>query len=159
LTGADDLFRRRRPSYAEGRGRKPMSADRLAARAPSLEDFERLIDKAFASLPAPVRRACADLALRVEDFAPDEVLDELGIEDPYELTGLYDGIALTERSVMHQPTRPDAVWLFRRPILDEWIDRGNVRLDRLVRHVLVHEIAHHLGWSDDDIRGVDDWSE
>ena len=110
---------------------------------------------AFASLPAPVRRACAGLALRVEDFPPDDVLDEMGIEDPYELTGLYDGIALTERSVMHQPTRPDAVWLYRRPILEEWIDRG----DRLVRHVLVHEIAHHLGWSDDDIRKVDDWTE
>ena len=108
--------------------------------------------RAFDSLPARVRRACADLALRVEDFPPDDVLDEMGIEDPYELTGLYDGIALTERSVMHQPTRPDAVWLYRRPILEEWIDRGDVGLDRLVRHVLVHEIAHHLGWSDDDIR-------
>ena len=72
-----------------------MPVDRLAARAPSLEDFERLMAEAFASLPATVRRACADLALRVEDFAPDEVLDEMGIEDPYELTGLYDGIALT----------------------------------------------------------------
>jgi predicted Zn-dependent protease with MMP-like domain len=136
-----------------------MPADRLAARAPSLEDFERLMRGAFASLPAPVRRACADLAVRVADFPPDDVLDEMGIEDPYELTGLYDGIALTERSVMHQPTRPDAVWLFRRPILEEWIDRGDVELDRLVRHVLVHEIAHHLGWSDDDIRKVDDWTE
>ena len=71
---------------------------------------------------------------------------------------LYDGIALTERSVMHQPTGPDTVWLYRRPILEEWIDRGDVALDRLVLHVLVHEIAHHLGWSDDDIRGVDDWT-
>jgi len=132
---------------------------RLAAAAPSLEDFERLTRAAFDSLPAPVRRACAGLALRVEDFAPDDVLEEMAIEDPYELTGLYDGIALTERSVMHQPTRPDAVWLFRRPILEEWIDRGDVGLDRLVRHVLVHEIAHHLGWSDDDILGVDDWTE
>jgi predicted Zn-dependent protease with MMP-like domain len=136
-----------------------MPPDRLAARAPSLEDFERLMQRAFDSLPAAVRRACSDLALRVEDFPPDEVLDDLGIEDPYELTGLYDGTALTERSVMQQPTRPDAVWLYRRPILEEWIDRGDVGLDRLVRHVLVHEIAHHLGWSDDDIRSVDDWTE
>ena len=59
---------------------------------------------------------------------------------------------------MTQPDRPDAVWLYRRPILEEWIDRGDVALDRLVRHVLVHEIAHHLGWSDDDIRAVDDWT-
>jgi predicted Zn-dependent protease with MMP-like domain len=132
--------------------------DRLSAPAPSLEDFERLARRAFAALPSEVRRACADLALRVADFPDDELLDAMGIEDPYELTGLYDGIALTERSVMHQPTRPDAVWLYRRPILEEWIDRGDVGLDRLVSHVLVHEIAHHLGWSDDDIRAIDDWT-
>lgn len=136
-----------------------MPADPLTALAPSLEDFERLARRAFRALPPGVRRACADLLLRVADFAPDEVLDEMEIEDPYELTGLYDGIALTERSVMHQPTRPDAVWLYRRPILEEWIDRGDVPLDRLVSHVLVHEIAHHLGWSDDDIRRIDDWTE
>ena len=136
-----------------------MPADPLIALAPSLEDFERLASRAFRALPAEVRRVCADLLVRVADFAPDEVLDEMEIEDPYELTGLYDGIALTERSVMHQPTRPDAVWLYRRPILEEWIDRGDVTLDRLVSHVLVHEIAHHLGWSDDDIRRIDDWTE
>jgi predicted Zn-dependent protease with MMP-like domain len=135
-----------------------MPADALSAPAPSLEDFEDVASRAFAALPAEVRRACAGLALRIADFAPDEILDEMEIEDPYELTGLYDGIALTERSVLHQPTRPDTVWLYRRPILEEWIDRGDVALDRLVRHVLVHEIAHHLGWSDDDIRRVDDWA-
>ena len=131
----------------------------LSATAPSLADFEAMTAGAFERLPAGVRRACADLLLRVADFAPDEVLDDLDIEDPYELTGLYDGVALTERSVMMQPDRPDAVWLYRRPILEEWIDRGDVPLDRLVGHVLVHEIAHHLGWSDDDIRAVDDWTE
>jgi predicted Zn-dependent protease with MMP-like domain len=136
-----------------------MAADRLSATAPSLADFERLVRRAFDRLPAEVRRACADLLLRVADFAPDDVLDEMEIEDPYELTGLYDGVSLTERSVMMQPDRPDAVWLYRRPILEEWIDRGDVPLDGLVRHVLVHEIAHHLGWSDDDIRRIDDWTE
>ena len=133
-------------------------SDPLSAPAPSLADFERLASEAYAALPAEVRRACAGLALRVVDFADDDMLDDLGVEDAFELTGLYDGIALTERSVMHQPTRPDAVWPFRRPILEEWIERGDVGLDRLVAHVLVHEIAHHLGWSDDDIRGVDDWT-
>ena len=134
-------------------------ADPLSAAAPSLADFERLVRRAFDGLPQAVRRACADLLLRVDDFAPDDVLDDLEIEDPYELTGLYDGVALTGRSVMMQADRPDAVWLYRRPILEEWIDRGDVPLDRLVQHVLVHEIAHHLGWSDDDIRAVDDWTE
>ncbi|HRO12864.1 metallopeptidase family protein [Amaricoccus sp.] len=118
-----------------------------------------MMREAFGGLPAGVRQACAELLLRIEDFPPDEVLDDLGIEDPYELTGLYDGVSLTERSVMTQAERPDTVWLYRRPILEEWIDRGDVELDRLVSHVLVHEIAHHLGWSDDDIRTVDDWTE
>jgi predicted Zn-dependent protease with MMP-like domain len=132
---------------------------RLSAPAPSLEEIKLLAAAAFAGLPAEVRRACGDLGVVVADFAPDDVLDELGIEDPFELTGLYEGIALTERSVMHQPQGPDQVWLYRRPILDEWCDRGDVTLDDLVRHVLVHEIAHHLGWSDDDIRAIDDWTD
>jgi predicted Zn-dependent protease with MMP-like domain len=135
-----------------------MPADPFARHPPSLADFDRLVRRAFGALPAEVRQACAGVALRVADFAPDEVLDEMGIDDPYELTGLYDGIALTGRSVFDQPTQPDAVWLYRRPILEEWIDRGDIALDRLVFHVLVHEIAHHLGWSDDDIRAVDDWT-
>ena len=133
--------------------------DLLASPAPSLADFETLAQRAFDELPPEVRTACAGLLIRVEDFADEEVLDDMEIEDPYELTGLYDGVALTERSVMMQVGRPDAVWLYRRPILEEWIDRGDVELDRLVGHVLVHEIAHHLGWSDDDIRAVDDWTE
>lgn len=127
--------------------------------APSLADIERLADRALARLPEEVRAACAGLAIRVEDFPSDETIDSLGLDDPYELTGLYDGVPLTARSVFDQPSRPDAVWLFRRPILEEWIERGDVGLGRLVAHVLVHEIAHHLGWSDDDIRAVDDWTE
>jgi predicted Zn-dependent protease with MMP-like domain len=87
------------------------------------------------------------------------VLEELGIEDAYELTGLYDGIPLTEKSVMDQATAPDVIWLFRRPILDEWVDRGNVGLGELVAHVMVHELAHHFGWSDEDIAAIDPWWE
>lgn len=135
------------------------SDDGTGQRAPSLEDFDRLVARAVAALPAEVRRACADLAIRVLDFAPDEMLNSMQIDDPFDLTGLYDGTPLTEKSTFDQPQQPDTVWLFRRPILDEWIDRGDVALDRLVAHVLVHEIAHHLGWSDDDIRAVDDWTE
>lgn len=126
--------------------------------APSLADIHALAQAALARLPAGVRAACAGLAIRVDDFADEHTLADLGIEDPFELTGLYDGIALTERSVFDQPVQPDAVWLFRRPILEEWIERGDVALGRLVTHVLVHEIAHHLGWSDDDIRAIDDWT-
>lgn len=128
-------------------------------RAPSLDDIDALAHRAFARLPPEVRHACASLAIRIADFPGNDLLDAMGITDGYELTGLYDGTPLTERSTFDQPQAPDAVWLFRRPILEEWIDRGDVGLARLVSHVLVHEIAHHLGWSDDDIRAVDDWTE
>ena len=88
-----------------------------------------------------------------------EVLLDMGVEDPFELTGLYDGIPLTEKSVSDQPDQPDTIWLFRRPILDEWADRGDVTLGALVAHVTVHELAHHFGWSDDDIATIDRWWE
>ncbi len=127
--------------------------------APSLEEFERLADAAMEALPAWVREAAGRFALRIADFADEEVLREMGIDDPFELTGLYEGVALTERSVDDLPGPPDAVWLFRRPILEEWIDRGDVPLGALVAHVLVHELAHHFGWSDDDIAAIDPWWE
>lgn len=124
---------------------------------PTLEDFDRLAGAAWDSLPSEMRAACASLAIRVVDFPSDDMLADLGLADPFELTGLYEGVALTEKSVFDQPVAPDIVWLFRRPILDEWIERGDVDLGDLVRHVLVHEIAHHLGWSDEDILAIDDW--
>lgn len=127
--------------------------------APSLEEFNRLADAAMEALPDWVRQAAGRFALRIADFADDEMLAEMGIEDPFELTGLYEGVALIDRSADDLPGPPDTVWLFRRPILEEWIDRGDVTLGALVAHVLVHELAHHFGWSDDDIAAIDPWWE
>ena len=125
--------------------------------APSLADIERLARAAYDALPAAFRRPCEGLLIRVTDFADEETLAELEIGNAFELTGLYQGIALTEKSVMDVAPQPDAVWLYRRPILDEWAERGEVSLAALVGHVLVHEIAHHFGYSDDDIAAIDDW--
>jgi len=125
--------------------------------APSLADFERLAERAWETLPPEFRASCAGLLIRVDDWADDDILDEMGIEDALELTGLYDGVALTEKSVSDVVTGPDTVWLYRMPILSEWAERGDVALGRLVAHVLVHEIAHHFGYSDDDIAAIDDW--
>lgn len=140
---------------------RAVSETRMAALAaltpPSEAEFEAMADAAFAALPGWVREGCLGVALRTADFAADEVLDEMGIEDPFELTGLYSGVPLTERSVLDSGGMPDEVWLYRRPILDEWIARGDVALGDLVRHVLVHEIAHRFGWSDEQIAAVDDW--
>lgn len=126
----------------------------------SLAEFETIADSAFAALPAEVRAACTGVVIRVEDWPTDEQLRDLdGEMRPEDLTGLYDGIPLTEKSVLDAQQHPDLVWLFRRPILAEWRERRNVSLEELVTHVLVHELAHHFGWSDDDIAKVDRWWE
>jgi predicted Zn-dependent protease with MMP-like domain len=125
--------------------------------APSLGDIERLAQAAYDALPPIFRKHCKGLLIRVDDFADDETLAEMEIDDAYEVTGLYQGVALTEKSVMDIPGAPDTIWLFRRPIVDEWVDRGDVTLAALVAHVLIHEIAHHFGYSDDDIAAIDDW--
>ena len=127
--------------------------------APDAALIEALALTAIDALPEAYRAAAKAIVLRVEEFPTDEMVESLGIDDPFELSGMYDGVPLTERSVMDQPVRPDAIWLFRRPILDEWAERGNVTLAELVAHVLVHELAHHFGWSDDDIASVDRWWE
>jgi predicted Zn-dependent protease with MMP-like domain len=127
--------------------------------APELDDIQRLARAALAALPEVYREAAALVRLQIADFAPDDVLDELDLNDPFELTGLYDGIPLTEKTVMDQPHGPDTIWLFRRPILEEWADRGDIGLGDLVTHVLVHELAHHFGWSDADIAAIDRWWE
>jgi predicted Zn-dependent protease with MMP-like domain len=131
-------------------------ADRAA---PSADDIAALAEAARAALPDGFAAAAREVAIRVEEFADSAMLAEVDLQDPFELTGLYDGIPLTERSVMDQPDRPDTIWLFRRPILDEWADRGEEPLGRLVAHVYVHELAHHFGWSDDDIAAIDRWWE
>ena len=127
--------------------------------APSAGDIAALAEAARAALPEGFARAAREVAIRVEEFADSAMLAEVDLQDPFELTGLYDGIPLTERSVMDQPDRPDTIWLFRRPILDEWADRGDEPLGHLVAHVYVHELAHHFGWSDDDIAAIARWWE
>ena len=116
-----------------------------------------MAQRAFQEMPEVFRVRCGTLVIRVDDFASEDVLKETGIGDPFELTGLYQGVALTQKSHLDTEVMPDTVWLYRRAILDEWAARGDVALDRLVAHVLVHEIAHHFGMSDDDIAAVDDW--
>lgn len=128
------------------------------AAAPDLDAIEALARAARDAFPAPFAGLAAEVRLTVEDWPSDAVLDELEIEDAYDLTGLYDGVPLTDRSVDH-PEPPSTVTLYRRPILDEWAARGDVTLRELVAHVTVHEFAHHFGWSDDDIASIDRWWE
>lgn len=122
--------------------------------APTLGDFERLAAQSWNRLPSEFRQMCGDLVIRCEDFALDEVLDELGIESPLDLMGLYQGISLDKKSISETAREPDMVFLYRRAILDYWADEGEA-LGDLITHVLVHEIGHHFGFSDADMESIE----
>jgi predicted Zn-dependent protease with MMP-like domain len=125
------------------------------ALAPSLDEIAALAETAFAALPPAFRRQAGEIVFRIDDYASEQVLDEFGIEDPFELTGLYQGVDLGRRSVLDPSAEPARIFLYRRPILDEWAERGDVTLSELVTHVLVHEIGHHFGLSDDQIDAIE----
>lgn len=124
-------------------------------RAPSLEEFDALAGEAFGLLPSAFRAMCGDVVVHVADFADEDILDDLEIDDPFELTGLYEGVDLTRRSLDDMSSGPNHVHLYRQPILAEWIDNGETTLGDLIRHVLVHEIGHHFGLSDEDIDRIE----
>ena len=134
-------------------------ADLTDLTAPDVAEIEAMARAAMAALPEAFTAHAQAVAVQVAEFAPEEVLDELQVDDAFELTGLYEGIPLTEKSFADQPAGPDIIWLFRRAILDEWASRGNVTLGDLVGHIVVHELAHHFGWSDEDIASIDRWWE
>ncbi|QYF86712.1 metallopeptidase family protein [Brevundimonas sp. PAMC22021] len=123
--------------------------------APSLDDFARLAREAFDALPEPFRRAAGEVVFRIDDFADETTLSDLGIEDAFELTGLYHGVDIGQRDGLGPAAEPSRVFLYRRPILDEWCERGDVTLSDLIAHVLIHEIGHHFGLSDDDIDAIE----
>ena len=124
--------------------------------APSLDDFAELAEAAFAALPAVFRQAAGDVVFRIDDFADEATLAEMEIEDPFELTGLYHGVDIGRRDSLGPAAEPSRVFLYRRPILDEWCERGDVGIGELIAHVLIHEIGHHLGLTDDDIHAIED---
>jgi predicted Zn-dependent protease with MMP-like domain len=124
--------------------------------APSLDDIAALADAAFAELPARFRGLAGQVVFRVDEFASDEVLEDLRLQDPFELTGLYQGLDMVSQSTYDPSPEPARIFLYRRPILDEWAERGDVSLGELVAHILTHEIGHHFGLSDSDIEAIED---
>ncbi len=126
--------------------------------APSAEEIEAIARAALRSLPPAFTLHLGDVVLIVEEFADDATLADMGIADPIELTGIYEGTPLTEKSVEQFGGLPDRVRLFRRPILDEWAD-GDDTLDHLVAHILIHEIGHHFGLSDGDMHALEEGAE
>jgi predicted Zn-dependent protease with MMP-like domain len=130
-------------------------SDPAWGKAPSLDEIAAMAERAFSALPEGFRELAGEVVFRVDDFPADEVLDDLGIQDPFELTGLYSGVDLARRSVFDPSPEPSRVFLYRRPILDEWAEHGEITLEELVAHVLVHEIGHHFGLSDAQIEAIE----
>lgn len=130
----------------------------MHGQAPSAADIERLARAALARIPEPFASHLADVVLIVEDFADDETLDAMGIEDPFDLSGLYHGRPVGEKSAFDSGALPDRIHLYRRAILDEWA-ATDVSLDALVHHIVVHEVGHHFGLSDDDMHALEDGAE
>jgi acetylglutamate kinase len=121
---------------------------------PSLDDLAEMAEQALAAIPPRLARHIAGTGIRIEEMPDDETLDELGIESAWDLTGLYRGTPLTQRSVDDNARQPDLIFLYRQPILLEWVETGE-DLFRLVRNVAVHEVAHHFGFRDADIAALE----
>jgi predicted Zn-dependent protease with MMP-like domain len=132
-----------------------MDQPRRFGAAPSAADIEAIARRTLDALPGPFASHLRDVVLLVDEFASDEILKSMGIEDPFDLTGLYEGLPLNQKSVDISGNLPDRILLFRRPILDEWADSDET-LERLVAHILIHEVGHHFGFSDADMHALEE---
>ncbi len=121
---------------------------------PSLADIDDMAREALGSLPAPLKRMTAGVVVQVTEFPDDDVCEEMDLESPFDIMGLYQGVSLAEKQIESSGALPDLVFLYRRPILDYWCETGE-DLRHVVRHVLIHEIGHHFGFSDDDMETLE----
>jgi len=121
---------------------------------PSLADIQALAERAVITIPDELKRHLRNLVIRVDEFPDEEVEEEMGLESPFDILGLYRGVALPRKSIADVRPDADMVFLYRRPILDYWCETGE-DLYRIVRHVLIHEIGHHFGFSDDDMERLE----
>jgi predicted Zn-dependent protease with MMP-like domain len=123
-------------------------------RAPSAEDIERIAEAAFETIPPVLRKKVQDVVIRVEDFPDPETERAMELESPFDLLGLYHGVSLVEKSVSDVRDDVDKIFLYRRGLLDYWCETGE-ELDAIIRHVLIHEIGHHFGFSDEDMEQIE----
>jgi predicted Zn-dependent protease with MMP-like domain len=122
---------------------------------PSLADLEALAQRALDGIPHQLKRHLGPIVIRVEDFPDEETEEAMGLASPFDILGLYRGVALPHKSVSDPRPNLDMIFLYRRPILDYWCETGE-DLARLVRHVLIHEIGHHFGFSDEDMARIEE---
>ncbi len=122
--------------------------------APTTEDIDTLARETFERLPKKFRERCGEIIFRVEDFPDDDVVEEMELETQYDILGLFQGVGITEQQESDPQREPNIVFLYRRPILDEWSD-SEITLGDIVTHVLIHEIGHHFGFSDADMERIE----
>lgn len=132
-----------------------MSPDLAGLKSPTVADLEVLAETAFAGLPEGFRRLCEGVVIRIDEFPDDETMDEMELESPFDILGLFRGVGLAQAGATPQTGQfPNMVWLYRRPILDYWAENDET-LGHIVTHVLVHEIGHHFGLSDEDMEAIE----
>lgn len=131
-----------------------MSVRHLFHTPPGTDDIEAVAQATLATLPSEIRARLVDVVFRVEEFPDEDVMIELGLETPFDLLGLYQGVAITEKSIVDVVSEPDVVILYRRAILDYWCETGE-SLEDVIRHVLIHEVGHHMGFSDEDMERIE----
>jgi predicted Zn-dependent protease with MMP-like domain len=122
--------------------------------APTLAEMEAIAEEAYARLPTTFRALCEGLVIHVDDFPSDEVLRDMACETEFDLLGLFHGVGLPFQSVTDPQRMPNMVWLYRRPIIDYWAEHEET-LGHVITHVLVHEIGHHFGLSDEDMEAIE----
>jgi predicted Zn-dependent protease with MMP-like domain len=131
------------------------SASWAPMQAPSLADFEAMAEAAYAGLPEEFRKLCGNMVVKVEDFPDEEIIEAMELETPFDILGLFQGHGLTTASaVPHSGQEPNMIWLYRRPILDYWAEHEEM-LGAIITHVLIHEIGHHFGLSDEDMEKIE----
>ena len=122
---------------------------------PSLADLEELARRALRTIPRGLKRHLGPVVIRVEEFPDEETEEAMGLDSPFDILGLYRGVALPHKSISDPRPTLDMVFLYRRPILDYWCETGE-DLRHVVRHVLIHEIGHHFGFSDEDMARIEE---
>ena len=133
-------------------------AERLSGRMPTEVEIDEIARRTLERLPTPFAESLRDIVLRVEPVADPETARRLGLSHPMQLSGLYEGISLNHQSVSHSGALPERITLYSRPIMAEWHSTG-VSLEQLVSHIVIHEVGHHFGFSDDDMHALEDSAE
>jgi predicted Zn-dependent protease with MMP-like domain len=133
-------------------------AERLSGRVPSPEDIEGIARRTLDRLPSPFAESLGEIVLLIEEVADPATARSVGLRHPMQLSGLYEGVSLNRQSVSHSGTLPERITLYRRPIIAEW-QSTRVSLDQLVSHIVIHEVGHHFGFSDDDMHALEDSAE